>query len=95
MSDAIDIDPVDLEELLGKAIANLQGNLKTQYDAMTDIQKAGLRDLYRAQMRETYRMAEEVRQETIDDVLRIFDVVAPSNNTKLIRDAIVRFKLEA
>lgn len=92
MSDAIDIDPVDLEEMVGKAIANLQGNLKTQYDSMTDIQKAGFKDFFRAQMSESYRMAEEIRQETLDHVLRLFDVVAPSNNIQFIRDAIVRFK---
>ena len=88
MSDEIGIDPVDLEELVEKAVLKFKG----QYDCMTEEHKSAFKDMCRVQLQANFMVAEEAYQNAIDHVLRVFDVAAPSNSIPFIRDAIVKFK---
>lgn len=88
MSDTIGIDPVDLEALVDKVTAQF----KEQYDKLPEDAKAMFRKLSKLQIQEVYSMLEREREQTIDQVLQVFDVAAQTKNIAFIRDAIVRFK---
>lgn len=88
MSDAIGMDPVDLEGLVDKVTAQF----KEQYDKLPEDAKVMFRNLSKLQIQEVYSMLEREREQTINHVLQVFDVAAQTNNIAFIREAIVRFK---
>jgi hypothetical protein len=91
MTQQIGIDPVDLEDLVQQAI---EGN-RAFYDKLNPEQQIEFRKNAVGLIEYMGRCLEEERRKTLDQVLRIMDVVDRIEKSPMLRAAIIKFRDEA